>query len=112
MLGQPKPKDAKDSEPLFSTLQGIDKKGRSFNIEHAYSLAIVKDNWKYIEPSNGPQYNKLTNTELGNSKEPQLYNLKTDKGEKENLASKYTDKVKELLEHEKINKSPLILSNY
>lgn len=104
MLGQEKPKDAKDSEPLFSTLQGVNKKGRSFNIEHAYSLAIVKDDWKYIEPSNGPQYNKLTNTELGNSKEPQLYNLKTDKGEKENLASKYPDKVKELkdlLEQEK-----------
>ena len=104
MLGQEKPKDAKDSEKLFSTLQGIDKKGRSIYVQHAYSLALIKDNWKYIAPSNGAAYNRLTNTELGNSKEAQLYNLKDDQGEKVNLASKYPEKVNELqdlLEKEK-----------
>lgn len=92
MLAQEKPKDAKDSEALFPTLQGKDKKGRTYNIEHGQSLAIVKDDWKYIEPNNGPKYNALTNTELGNSTEPQLYNLKEDMGEKNNVATKYPKK--------------------
>jgi arylsulfatase A len=98
MLDQPIPKDAKDSKALFTTLQGIDKKGRDYNIEHAYSLAIVKDNWKYIEPNDGSAYNSLTDTELGNSKVPQLYDLKNDRGETKNLASKYPNIVKELTE--------------
>lgn len=98
MLGLPKPKDAKDSQSLFSTLQGKDTQGRTFNIEHAYSLAIVQDNWKYIEPNDRPAYNRLTDTELGNSTEPQLYDLRNDPGETENLASKYPDRVKALKE--------------
>ena len=104
MLGHEKPKDAMDSEDMYSTLQGINNKGREIYVQHAYSLAIVKDNWKYIEPNDGPAYNSLTNTELGNAKGPQLYNLKEDKGELVNLASKYPNKVKELktlLEKEK-----------
>ncbi len=104
MLGQDKPEDAKDSEMLFSTLQGKDKNGRSIYVQHAQSLAIVKDNWKYIVPNNGRAINKQTNTELGNSQVPQLYNLAEDQGERVNLAEKYPEKVKELqdlLEKEK-----------
>ncbi|HLS38298.1 MAG TPA: sulfatase-like hydrolase/transferase [Sphingobacterium bovisgrunnientis] len=98
MLEQPNPMDAKDSEALFSTLQGLDDKGRSYYIKQGYSLAIIKDNWKYIEPSNASEYNPLTDIELGNSKLPQLYNLTIDQGEKYNLASKYPEKLKELKE--------------
>jgi hypothetical protein len=35
---------------------------------------------------------------LGNDKQPQLYNLKTDIAEKTNLASQYPEIVKELTE--------------
>ena len=36
------------------------------------------------------------NIELGNSKEPQLYNLVEDMGERNNLAAQYPEKVAEL----------------
>ena len=54
----------------------------------------------------GSAYNKLTNTELGNDPNDQLYNLKEDIGEKNNVAEQYPDKVKELkaiIEKEKAN---------
>lgn len=87
---------APDSRDFLNTLLGKTKLGREYIIEQAGSLSVTTSNWKYIAPGNGPAYNKLTNTELGNSKLPQLYNLKKDKGEKLNLADKYPDKVKEL----------------
>jgi len=96
MLNKPVSEDVKDSTPLLSTVQGKEKIGKKTNIQHSRTLAIVKDNWKYIEPSNAPTYNALTNIELGNSIEPQLYNLANDIGEKINLASQHPEKLKEL----------------
>ena len=65
-------------------------------IESATSLSISDGEWKYITPNNANAYNKLTNIELGNSPQEQLYNLKTDVGEKTNLADKYPAKVRRL----------------
>ncbi|HCO67492.1 MAG TPA: arylsulfatase, partial [Dysgonomonas sp.] len=68
------------------------------------SMSVYDGTWKYIEPGGGAAYNKLTNTELGNSKQPQLYNLKKDIGEKDNLAEKYPEKIaslKAILEKER-----------
>jgi len=96
MFGIDIPDEVIDSQPLFSTLQGKDKIGREFYIKKGNSIAIIKDNWKYIEPSHAPQYNSLTNIELGNSIETQLYDLKNDIGEQKNLAKKYPHIVKEL----------------
>lgn len=95
---------APDSRNQLNTLLGKDMKGRDYIVEQAGSLSVSDGNWKYIQPSNGAAYNQLTNTELGNNKEPQLYNLKEDIGEKNNLAAQYPDKVEELkaiLESEK-----------
>jgi arylsulfatase A len=39
---------------------------------------------------------KDKNMEIGSSPRPQLYNLKTDLGETDNLAQKYPEKVEEL----------------
>ena len=99
---------APDSQNHLPAFLGEDPKGREYLIESAGTLSILFENWKYIVPSNGPTYSKLTNTELGNSKEPQLYNLTKDKGEKKNLAPKYQKKVDALhkilqLEKEKNN---------
>lgn len=87
-----------DGENMMQALLGSDKKGRSYLVEQAGTLAIIKDNWKYIQPSNGVAYQKLTDTETGNNPLPQLYNLSDDVGEKNNLAEKYPGKVKELQE--------------
>lgn len=93
-----------DSQNYLPTLTGEDKKGRDYVIEASGSLSISDGEWKYITPNKGPAYNKLTNTELGNSEYEQLYNLHEDVGEKQNVAKKYPDKVKEMkqiLEQEK-----------
>jgi hypothetical protein len=42
--------------------------------------------------------NKDTNTELGHSAQPQLYDLKNDPGETKNLAAQYPDKVAQMHE--------------
>lgn len=86
----------KDSREQLQTWYGKDKKGRDYVIEHAGSLAISDGTWKYISPSKKKAYEKLTNTELGNSPEEQLYLLKKDIGEKRNLAKEYPEKVKDL----------------
>lgn len=95
---------APDSQDALPTLMGNDTKGRTYIVEQAGSLSVSNGEWKYIQPGNGAAYNKLTNTELGNNKELQLYNLRQDIGEKNNLAAQNPEKVEELkaiLEKEK-----------
>lgn len=88
--------DAMDSKNMLDALLGKTNRGRSVLVEQGAALSIVKDDWKYIEPNKGESFNKLTGIETGNSLQPQLYNLKNDIGEKNNLAQKYPDKVKEM----------------
>lgn len=88
--------EAPDSFNQLPVLLGMQQKGRPYIIEHAGSLAIIKDNWKYIAPGNGRAYDKLTDIELGNDVNPQLYDLRKDPAEKKNLAREYPDKVKTL----------------
>ncbi|WP_414000248.1 sulfatase family protein [Flavobacterium sp. W1B] len=77
-----------DSEDMLDVMLGKTTKGRTILIEQGISsLAILRDNWKYIEPNNRPAIDLLTNIELGNNPQPQLYDLNKDIGEKENLAS-------------------------
>jgi arylsulfatase A len=90
-------RDAVDSKNMMNALLGKSNTGRTDLVEQGLqSLALVKGDWKYIEPSNAPRMDTLTNIELGNEKLPQLYNLKNDIGEKNNLAEKYPEKVKEM----------------
>ena len=88
---------APDSHNNLNALLGVDKKGRDYVVEASPSVLSISDGtWHYIVPSNGPALNKLTNIELGNDPKEQLYNLKEDVGEKNNVAEKYPEKVKEL----------------
>jgi len=97
LIKQPIPNgDAPDSENLLDAFLGKSTKGRSVFIEHAGTLAIIKDGWKYISPSKGAAYDDLVAIETGNSPEPQLYNLKEDKSEKHNLAAQHPALVTEL----------------
>ncbi|WP_338092196.1 hypothetical protein [Solitalea lacus] len=88
--------DAPDSENQLDALLGKSLKGRSVLIGQGGALSIIKDGWKYITPSKGAAYDKMVGIETGNDRGPQLYNLKEDLGEKNNLAAKYPEKVKEL----------------
>ncbi len=78
-----KKEEAFDSQNYWNALTGKTNTGRSVLVEEGFNnLAIVKDNWKYI-----PAFDRQT---------AELYNLAEDIGEKNNLAEKYPDKVKEL----------------
>ena len=77
---------------------GHSKEGRPYVIEHADSLAVIERDWKLIAPSNGPKVNQNTSTELGNDPAPQLYNLRDDPGERNNVAGEQPKRVKTLTE--------------
>jgi arylsulfatase A-like enzyme len=89
---------ATDSKDYLSTMLNKQSLSREYLIEHSLTntLSIIKGNWKYIEPSGAMAVNKKTNTELGNLKAPQLYNLSIDPGETNNLAEKFPEKLAEL----------------
>lgn len=87
--------NAPDSFNSLNTLLGA-KKGREYVVTQSINstLGIIKGDWKYIEPGKGPKMSFGTNIELGNNSQTQLYNLKEDIGEKNNLAAKYPEEVK------------------
>lgn len=88
--------DAIDSEDHLNALLGKPVVGRKIYIEQGGALAVIQNDWKYISPSAGESFYSLTGIESGNSSKPQLYNLKEDIGEKNNLADRYPEKVKEM----------------
>lgn len=102
MLAVDYDKKGTDSKDMLDALLGESPNGRTYLVEQGLvdNLAIVNGNWKYIEPHPGPAIEKLTNIELGNTLQPQLYDLSNDIGETNNLAEKYPEKVKEL--HKKL----------
>ena len=99
MLNQSLPEGAApDSRPMKMAWMGKEKKGRDYLVlQNAQNnLSITDGRWKYVRPGRGPAYNKQVNIELGNSMEPQLYDLKKDAGEKNNLAKEQPKRVQQL----------------
>lgn len=93
------PNEFTDSRGYFTTLVGKENRSRDFIIEqplNSNALAILKDGWKYITPSNGPALMKEVNIETGYSKEEQLYNLKENQEETSNVVKQYPKKAEEL----------------
>jgi arylsulfatase A-like enzyme len=88
--------DAPDSFDMLPVFLGRSNKGRTSLVEHAGVLSLISGNWKYIEPGNGAKVDRYVNIELGNDPAPQLYDLKKDLGEKNNVAAQYPEKVKEM----------------
>jgi len=90
--------DAADSENILDALSGKSTRGRDVLVKQGGALSVITRDWKYIAPNDGPANTgpRLTNIETGNLPAPQLYNLKEDVGEKNNLAGRYPGKVNEL----------------
>jgi arylsulfatase A-like enzyme len=88
--------EAPDSFDNLNTLLGKSDKGREWIVEHAGRLTVVKGDWKFIEPGPGVKVQVNTNTETGNDTLPQLYNLRKDIGEKNNVAAQNPEIVKDL----------------
>jgi arylsulfatase A-like enzyme len=97
LTGQKLPADAApDSIDVLPALLGKSKQGRSHVVEHANALSLIVGEWKVIQAHAGPKRNQ-TGNEIGNDPQPQLFNLKDDLGEKENLAPQYPERVTEML---------------
>lgn len=89
---------APDSEPLLKAWCGKEHQGREWLVlQNANNnLSLTDGRWKYIRPGKGASYDKYVEIELGNSAEPQLYDLKQDPSEQKNLAGKKVKKLKKM----------------
>jgi arylsulfatase A-like enzyme len=98
LAGQPWPAGAApDSRPALPALLGQDRAGRDYVVEHAVNgtLSVLSKEWKYIEPNRGPRVIPGPGIESGSDPAPQLYDLRVDLGERNNVAAAHPDKVRE-----------------
>lgn len=93
-----------DSENLLETFMGTKKTGReSLVLEATSRTAFRKGDWAMIPPYNGRRINASVNIELGNDTIYQLYDLKKDIGQQQNLAKIAPDTLSMLIsEYERI----------
>jgi hypothetical protein len=76
-----------DSQNLLDAFLGNSTRGRDVLILEATTrTALRTGDWKMIPPYEGAAINTQVNIELGNAEEYQLFNLKEDIGEQNNLA--------------------------
>ncbi len=96
--GQLDKNEAVDSKNMLDVMLGKSKKGRNIMLEEAFTFGLRMGNWKYIAPTNNKNewITEQKHIEGGISTEPQLYDLAKDKGEQENLASKYPEIVNQM----------------
>ncbi len=98
---------APDSQNYASTLTGANTTDRPYVIELAYNhvLSVRTNEWKYIEPSDGPKLlDWAPKTETGSDPQPQLYNIKKSKWEAESVAPQHPQVVydmQNILRHER-----------
>lgn len=98
---------ASDSRNLLDALTGKVDEGRAYVVQHSglkAKLAVRRGDWKYIEPDRGAPLIREKDAETGNLSRPQLYNLQSDPGERNNLADEYpaiVDQLKRILAEER-----------
>ena len=89
-----------DSQELLDVFTGKSNKGRTnLVIEANTKTAFRQGDWIMIPPYSGDPILEEVNIEMGNDKEFQLYNLKKDIGQKNNLAKAQPKKLKELMKN-------------
>ncbi len=90
-----KENEAPDSVDVLDALLGRSHRGRDeLVVEGIQAKTLLRqNNWVFIPPHDGPAINRHTNTELGNSPDPQLYDLSMDIGQIRNIAEKHGDTV-------------------
>lgn len=89
---------APDSRNHLPELLGVGHENREYIVQQnrQNTLAIMKDGWKYFEPSDKQTYEYRKSVELGNSPQPQLYRIAKDERERMDVAAEYPEKVAEL----------------
>ena len=87
-----------DSEELMDVLLGESTDGReSLIIEATGKTALRNGDWLMIPPYKGKNFREKVGIEVGNFPEFQLYNLKEDIGQQNNLAKSNPEKLEEML---------------
>ena len=100
-----------DSQELLDVFTGKSAKGRtSLVIEANTKTAFRQGDWMMIPPYPGDSILEEVNIEMGNDKEFQLYNLKKDIGQKNNLAKAQPKKLKELIKNSSYRRSYRIMN--
>ncbi len=88
---------APDSQNLLDTFLGKSQKGRDAFVLEAYTkTALRAGDWVMIPPYPGPALEKNVQIEMGNSPDYQLYYLKEDPEQKNNLAQSNPEKLEEM----------------
>jgi arylsulfatase A-like enzyme len=90
--------EAPDSFDLHPVFFGKSAQGRrELLAEGMWQKTVLRQgSWAYIPAHAGPAVNATTNTELGNSTDPQLYDLSLDIGQITNVAEKYGSKTRRM----------------
>lgn len=90
--------NGQDSKDMLDLFIGKSSEGREeLVLEATTRTALRKGDWVLIPPYRGPARNNNVKIELGNSSEFQLYNLKDDLGEQNNLAEINKEKLEEMM---------------
>lgn len=95
------PNEVIDSQDRLDVLLGNDNIGRNSLVQESFMgpLSLIEGEWKYIEPLDGPKMVPWgPKIDTGFRMHPQLYNLKNDPDEQENLAAKFPERIEELSE--------------
>ena len=86
-----------DSENVLSAFLGNSTNAReSLIIEATGKTALRNGDWLYIPAYEGKNFREEVGIEVGNLPQEQLYNLKEDKGQQNNLAETNTQKLVEM----------------
>ena len=90
--------EGEDSENLIDAFMGRSDVGRDALVLEATSrTALRQGDWVMIPPYKGVAVIKNVNNETGNSSEYQLYNLKDDIGQRNNLAKSNPEQLEAML---------------
>jgi len=88
-----------DSKNLLNTFLGKSNEGREhLIIEATGKTALRSGDWLYIPAYDGKNFRDAVGIEVGNFPYEQLFNLKEDKGQQNNLAESNTQKLTEMKE--------------
>ena len=90
--------EAIDSRNMWKTFTGESSEGLPYMIEEARGLALRKGDWKYIDSSSFKKRNKKSGKSEQVKVSGQLFNLKNDIMEQNNVAKENPELVKEMSE--------------
>ncbi|APD06364.1 arylsulfatase [Flavobacteriaceae bacterium UJ101] len=92
--------EAIDSKNIINALLDSSQKANTQILEESYTLGIRTDEWKYIEPYTGELPNWMKNKDIENGILPksQLFNIKKDPSEQNNIAKENPELVKKFKE--------------